>query len=89
MREQLETLLAQIEYLRRLHRAGETPAFGTLESFFDQAEAIRRGLSSKSAADLLETSTTSLPASVAESSKQRATRLVVEMVGGARVTVAA
>lgn len=40
----LAELLAQIDKLKALHRAGETPTFGQVEALFDQAALFRATL---------------------------------------------
>ena len=39
--EQLDLLLAQVDALKAVHRAGDAPTFGQVEALFDRATEVR------------------------------------------------
>lgn len=46
----VQTLLEQLDKLKAVHRAGETPSFGQVEALFDQAAVVRADIASRPAA---------------------------------------
>jgi len=46
----VQALLEQLDKLKALHRAGETPSFGQVEALFDQTAAVRADIAAMPAA---------------------------------------
>lgn len=74
-------LLEQIDKLKALHRAGESPSYGQVESLFDQAALLRAALQTPDASRPAPWPTSSHPTPL-EQTARRLVELVAAQVAG-------